>query len=173
MHPSATNYKQSFCRGSLSNSFLFRFGRCGFLLWRCLFLGRCRRRTGFCAGVICSAMTRSLANSRRWRMCGFLRSCRFTVDPGNGREFYRLCNRERTSRLHRIRRQVIPSSQLLNRDSKPIGNCNQRIAPAHSVPLRSQSRRGTGNRDHKFVVGIHALICRKFVDLRDVACMRM
>src|ERR1700679_3614589 len=92
---------------------------------------------------------------------------------GTRRQLYRLRDEERASGLHHIRRQVIPSPQLFDRDSEAIANRNQRIAPLDRVPLRTKAWRSARNRNHKLVLNIHAAICRQPVYLGNIACMSM
>jgi hypothetical protein len=68
---------------------------------------------------------------------------------------------------------MIPSSQLLHRDPKTIGNRNQRVATMHHIPLRTRARHSARNGNDKLISCVHAIIHFQSVCPRDITRMSM
>src|SRR5580698_4027007 len=80
-----------------------------------------------------------------------------------------LCNREQPARLHSVRREMIPPSQLFNRHTEAIGDGNECVTMTHGVVLRIASVRNGSDRDNQLVSFFDSLASRYAVGLGDIA----
>ncbi len=173
MHPSATEGKQSFSWGSSPDSFSFRFGCRVFLLCRRTFLRCRRRRLRFRSRRFHISMRGSRMNRGCCCVRTILPSSRLATHMRNRCKLDRLCDSKRTPRLHDVRRQMIPTPQLLHRHSKAIGDCNQRIAATHSISLRTRVRHSARNWNHQLISGVYTITQAKSVSRGNVARVNM